>query len=107
VIDSSTLEEIIDRIKVRFRPEKIILFGSYATGETTEESDLDLLIVAETDLPARERFPVLSRLLGDYPVAFDVIMKTPEEYQRRRSVVNHIVCFADKYGKVVYERPNP
>ena len=107
MIDSSTLQEIIDRIKVRFRPEKIILFGSYATGETTGESDLDLLIVAETDLPAKERFPVLSRFLSDYPVAFDVIMKTPEEYRRSRSVVNHIVYFADKYGKVVYERPNP
>ena len=107
MISPDTLKEIVERLKKSFKPEKIILFGSYATGKSEEESDIDLLIVAETDLPAKERFCVVSRLLGDYPAAFDVILKTPEEYQRTRSVVNHIVYFADKYGKVVYERSSP
>ena len=100
------MNDVIGRIKHRFHPEKIILFGSYATGEPTEDSDIDLLIVADTDLPVRERFSVVSKLLGDFPAAFDVILKTPEEYERTKSVVNHIVYFADKYGKVVYERSN-
>lgn len=107
MINQRTLNEIVERIKVRFHPEKIILFGSHATETATEESDIDLLIVAETDLPSHERFPAISRLLGDYPVALDVILKTPQEYERTRAVVNHIVYFADKYGKVVYERRNP
>ena len=107
MISSDTLNEILDLIKHHFHPEKVILFGSYATGNAGEESDVDLLVVADTDLPARERFPAVSRLLGEYPAAFDVILKTPEEYQRSRSVVNHIVYFADKYGKVLYERSNP
>jgi uncharacterized protein len=107
MISPDTLKEIVERLKKSFEPEKIILFGSYATGKAEEASDIDLLIVAETDLPAKERFPVVSRLLGDYPAAFDVILKTPEEYRRTRSVVNHIVYFADKYGKVVYERSSP
>jgi len=104
VIGTGTLEEIVARIKDRFDPEKIILFGSYALGEATEDSDLDLLVVAETGLPARERFPALRRLVGDIPVGFDLILKTPEEYGRLRSVMNHIVYFADKYGKTLYER---
>ncbi|MBM3299875.1 MAG: nucleotidyltransferase domain-containing protein [Deltaproteobacteria bacterium] len=107
MIDEDTLAQIIDRIQGWFHPEKIILFGSHVTGRATEESDVDLLIVAETDLPAKEKFPVVSRLLAEYPVAFDIIVKTPGEYERCRSVVNHIVYFADKYGKVVYERGNP
>jgi len=106
MIPPDLINDIIARIKDRFHPEKIILFGSYATGKFTEESDVDLLIVADTDLPVRERFPAVSRLLGDFPAAFDVILKTPEEYERTKSVVNHIVYFADKYGKVVYERSN-
>jgi predicted nucleotidyltransferase len=106
MISTDMINHIIDRIKHRFHPEKIILFGSYATGKVTEESDVDLLIVADTDLPVKERFPAVGRLLGDFPVAFDVILKTPEEYERTKSVVNHIVYFADKYGKVVYERSN-
>ncbi len=107
MISLDTLNDIVERIKKSFKPEKIILFGSYATGKAGEASDIDLLIVAETNLPAKERFAAVSRLLGDYPAAFDVILKTPKEYQRTRSVVNHIVYFADKYGKVVYERSNP
>jgi uncharacterized protein len=106
MITRDALNEIVERIKNRFHPEKIILFGSHATGNAAEESDIVLLIVAETDLPARERFPVVSRLLEDYPAAFDIILKTPEEYQRTRSVVNNIVYFADRYGEVVYERSN-
>jgi len=106
MISPDTLNEIIERIKNRFHPEKVILWGSYATGTAGEESDVDLLIVAETDLSAQERFPEVSRLLAAYPVAFDAILKTPAEYERSRSVVNHIVYFADKHGKVVYERSN-
>jgi predicted nucleotidyltransferase len=104
MITPDLIDDIIDRIRNHFHPEKIILFGSYATGKVTEESDVDLLIVADTDLPVRERFPAVSKLLGDFPAAFDVILKTPNEYERSKSVVNHIVYFADKYGKVLYER---
>ena len=104
MIRAETIQELVGRIVARFHPEKIILFGSYASGEPTEDSDVDLLIVAEMDLPPRDRFPAVRRLLNDYPVAFDLILETPEEYRRRRSVVNHIVYFADKYGKVIYER---
>lgn len=104
MIGTSVLEEIVERIVEEFSPEKIILFGSYARGEATEDSDVDLLVVAATDLPQHERFPAVRRLLADFPVAFDIVVKTPREYRSRRTVVNHIVYFAEKYGKVVYER---
>ena len=106
MLTSQQLHDIVDRLVRRFDPERIILFGSYARGEAREDSDVDLLVVADTDLPPRERFPAVRRLLGDYPAAFDIFLKTPEEYSRWRSVVNHIVYFADKYGKVVHERTN-
>jgi predicted nucleotidyltransferase len=95
---------VVDRLMERFHPEKIILFGSYAAGEADEGSDVDLLVVAETDLPPRERALAAGRALADVPAAFDVFVKTPDEYGRRRHVVNHIVYFADKYGTVLYER---
>ena len=104
MVGAEEIQEMVDRIVERFRPERIILFGSYASGKATEDSDVDLLIVAETDLPPDERFPAVRRVLNDYPVAFDIIIKTPQEYHRRRRVVNNIEYFADKYGKVAYER---
>jgi predicted nucleotidyltransferase len=104
MLATSYLSDAFGRIISHFDPEKIILFGSYSRGDATDQSDVDLLVVARTDLPQRERFRAIRRLLADYPVAFDVYLKTPEEFNRWRSVVNHVVYFADKYGKVVYER---
>ena len=104
MISRDQLNDIVNRIVERLDPEKIILFGSYASGEAREDSDVDLLVVAETELPVRGRFPVIRPLLADFPAAFDVFWKTPEEYRRRRNVVNHVVYFAEKYGRVVYER---
>ncbi|MCX7048333.1 MAG: nucleotidyltransferase domain-containing protein [Candidatus Sumerlaeota bacterium] len=104
MLSEETTQGIIDRIVQRFHPEKIILFGSQARGDATPDSDVDMLIVADTDLPPSERFPAARRLLADYPLAFDLILNTPEEYRRSRSLVNHIVYFAHKYGKVIYEQ---
>ena len=100
----SEIEECGRRIGREFEAERIILFGSYARGTVTEDSDVDLLVVADTDLPPRERYAAVRRLVADVPVSFDIVVKTPEEYARWRSVVNHIVYFADKYGRILYER---
>jgi len=98
------IEELVQRIGQKFHPERIVLFGSYACGQATEDSDVDLLVVAETSLPPHERYAAVRCLAADFPASFDIIVKTPDEYARRRSVVNHIVYFADKYGRVLYER---
>ena len=97
-------QEMAERIGRGFHPERIVLFGSYAQGNATEDSDVDLLVVAQTDLPPRQRYGAVRRLIADYPAAFDIFVKTPEEYARSRGVVNNIVYLADKYGKVIYER---
>jgi uncharacterized protein len=104
MVTAEQLDDIVGRIVDRFAPEKIVLFGSQARGDARDDSDVDLLVVAETDLPLRERYPLVRALLADFPAAFDVFWKTPEEYRRWRNVVNHVVYFAEKYGKVVYER---
>jgi len=95
------------RIGEQFGAEKVILFGSYAQGTAKQDSDIDLLVVARTGLPPRARYSAVRRLLGDFPAGFDIIVETPDEYLQWRTVVNHIVYFADKYGKVIYERQNP
>ena len=104
MVTMSQIEELAQRIRREFHPERIILFGSYSQGPVTEDSDIDLLVVAQTSLPANKRYAAVRRLVADVPAAFDIIVKTPDEYNRWRSVVNHIVYFADKYGKVIYER---
>jgi len=104
MVSGDQINEIRDRISKAFDPERIVLFGSYATGEATEDSDLDLLVVARTSLAPGERYAAVRRLLADIPASFDIVVKSPEEFARWRGVVNNIVYFADKYGKVLYER---
>ena len=100
----SQIEEPGRRIGEELGAEKVILFGSYARGTASAESDVDLLVVAQTSLPPQERYGAVRRLVADCPAGFDIVVQTPEEYDRWRSVVNHIVYFADKYGRVLYER---
>jgi len=103
VVAMNQIEEFGRRIGREFGAERVILFGSYAQGKSTRGSDVDLLVVAKTTLPPRERYSAVRRLVADAPASFDIIVKTPEEYARWRSVVNHIVYFAEKYGRVLYE----
>jgi len=98
------IEELSHRIGRQFHADRVVLFGSYASGSATEDSDVDLLVVAETSLPPSRRYAAVRRLVADCPAAFDIVVKTPDEYARWRSVVNHIVYFADRYGKVLYEQ---
>jgi len=104
MITISQIEELGRRIGRDFNADKVVLFGSYADGVATNDSDVDLLVVARTSLPPRKRYAAVRRLVADYPASFDIIVKTPDEYARWRSVVNHVVYFADKSGKVLYER---
>lgn len=98
------IEELGRRIGREFPAQKIVLFGSYAHEAARDDSDVDLLVVAETTLPPRQRYAAVRRLVADYPAAFDIIVKTPDEYARWRSVVNTVVYFAEKSGRVIYER---
>ena len=83
--------------------EKIILFGSLAKGQVSEWSDLDLVIIQQTDLPFLERSRQVLRLLRPQ-VGLDVLIYTPEEFeqlcQERQFFREEIL---DR-GKVLYER---
>ena len=86
-----------------YKPEKVILFGSMARGEPSEWSDVDLVIIKETDLPFLDRVKEVMRLLRPR-VGVDILVYTPEEFEhlsRERAFVrNEIVS----KGKVLYER---
>jgi predicted nucleotidyltransferase len=100
----SDIEQLSRKIAANLDVEKIILFGSHANGTATKDSDIDLLIVADMDIPPLERYGTVRKAIGDFPAGFDIIVETPKEYKKWRTVVNHIVYFAEKYGKTIYER---
>ena len=104
MVSMNQIESFCRRIGDGFGAQRIVLFGSYADGSATENSDVDLLVVADTSLAPHKRYAAVRRLVADLPLGFDIIVKTPAEYASCRSVINNVVYFADKYGRVVYER---
>ena len=85
-------------------PERIILFGSAATGRNRRGSDLDLLVVMDSTLPRHKRAAPIRLLFSPYPCPMDILIYTPAEVGRWRGTTNHIVTEALDQGKVVYER---
>jgi len=103
MITQEQISEITKRIAGNFKPEKIILFGSYANGTPTEESDLDLLIIKDSDIPSRLQNRKVRKILSDLRIPVDVIVKTTEEFQTYKDIIGTIIYPANKFGKVIYE----
>jgi len=103
VITQEQISEVTRRIVGNFKPQRIILFGSYANGTPTEESDLDLLIIKDSDIPSRLQNRKVRRILSDLRIPVDVIVKTTEEFQTYKDIIGTIIYPANRYGKVIYE----
>lgn len=98
------LKEAVRRIINNFNPEKIILFGSYAYGQPTADSDIDLMVIMNTsEKPHKRAVPVRKALKG-IGIPKDIIVKTPEEFNRFKDIIGTIIYPAAHKGKVLYER---
>ncbi len=102
---AETLPQAIERIVSALKPEKIILFGSYAEGNPTHDSDIDLLVI--TDGNSKEKYRAISMLLYPRQFPVDIIVKTPNEVEEALKggkdnsfFIREII----KKGKVLYDR---
>lgn len=98
------LQRILEILISRYQPEKIILFGSLATGEITEESDLDLLIIKETTRRPIERVMEIDALLGHPRIALDVLVYTPKEIEYLQREGSQFIEDILSSGLVLYEK---
>jgi predicted nucleotidyltransferase len=104
LISDEVIDHIVRTISSIFSPYKIILFGSYANGMPTQDSDLDLLIVMRTQLPSYKRAVPIKLCFNPYPCSMDILVFTPEEIEYWNGTPNHIITEAFSTGKVLYER---
>lgn len=106
-IDISLNDELMDRIVRRIvdaiHPEKIILFGSRARGDVHPESDLDLLVIANSAEPRHCRSAPLYGVLSDILVPMDILVYSPEEVEAWSQVRQAFVTTAVREGRVLYE----
>jgi len=97
------LDEIVGKIANVFNPEKIIVFGSYAYGRPTEKSDIDILVIMESDKREIERMVAVNKLLRDYhkKIDFNIIVKTPAEVKHRLDIGDPFISEIISKGKVL------
>ena len=98
------LEWLVGRIRDGYEPEKIILFGSLARGETHEWSDIDLIVVKDTDARYGERVKALTPLICDRLVGADILVYSLKEYENARRKNSSFLREAERDGVVLYER---
>ena len=98
-------KEVIRRLVDEFHPETIYLFGSYAWGKPTEDSDMDLLVIIpeSRENPIQRAVRAQRSLLG-VKAAVDVLVKTRKEFQRYTSVKASLEALIARDGKLLYGR---
>jgi len=104
MISEATLNEATRRLVERFHPAAVILFGSQARGTADDRSDVDLLVVCPLK-PGEDRVDVwlrMERSLWGLRLGRDIVLMTPEEYERLRRRPGTVAAYAHEEGKVLY-----
>lgn len=103
MISDEVLQKIKERLVSTFHPKRIIIFGSQSRGTADDRSDVDILVICNFEGKRRQLMLEMDRALVNLEYAFDILISTPEEFQRDRFIPGTISRYADKEGKVLYD----
>ena len=92
----------MNKVTEEYDPKAIIVFGSVAEGNSTEDSDLDVAIIMDSDLTERERNVKVRTCIGPIGMAMDLLVFTPEEIGSQRNDPSSMISEILRIGKVVY-----
>ena len=104
IISEAIIDQIVQKIVDQVNPLQVILFGSYARGMPDIDSDVDLFVIVESNLPRHKRSAKIRLLFSPAPCPLDILVYTPQEVESCSGVVNHIVTHVMTTGKILYER---
>jgi predicted nucleotidyltransferase len=105
MISKDTIQEVTNRLVNVYNPIEIYLFGSYAWGNPTEDSDLDLLVVVEeSDEKSHKRSIKAAEALWDLKIPKDLLIYTKKEFVDREEDITTLIYKIKKDGKVLYAR---
>jgi predicted nucleotidyltransferase len=103
LIDNVTISNVVSKIVSAFFPDKVFLFGSYASGNANEDSDLDLLIIKDSEQPRYLRSIEIQRLLIGIKFPVDVLVYTNAEFEKEKTNKYSFVNSAMQSAKLLYE----
>jgi len=103
MITNLQIQQAVDRLVASAQPSKVILFGSYARGDATESSDLDLMVIEPEVSNQFEEMVRLRNVLGRMTVGVDLLVYSDSEATRRSQVPGTALYWAFKEGRVMYD----
>jgi predicted nucleotidyltransferase len=103
-LDQDWLGKIVETIVQRYRPLRIVMFGSYARGDYNAASDLDLFLLVSDAADWLERGLEFKRLVHEDKLPIEAHIYTSREYARMREAENPLVLQIESEGKVLYEQ---
>ena len=104
-ITETLIRDIKDKIVEKIHPEKIILFGSHAHGIPNKGSDLDIVLIKESDLPRHKRAVEAYEVISPFGVPIDIIVYTPQEVEEYEDVKGAFINKVIRTGKTLYQQP--
>ena len=105
MVKKATIEKVKKRLVKVYNPIAIYVFGSYAWGTPTEDSDLDLLIVVDKSDEKSYKRPVAGhRALRGLDISKDLIIKTKEEFKQASNNITTLIYKIKNDGKLIYAR---
>ncbi len=103
-ISRRAIQSVVRQIAEKFDPERIILFGSFAYGKPHPYSDVDLLVIMETDTSPLAKQLEIARALSPHPFGMDILVYAPREINSRVKKGDYFLRDILAKGKPVYER---
>ncbi len=103
MVSISHIQDLSNRIVGRFNPQKIVLFGSYAQGGANPDSDVDLLVIMPFEGKGFWKSLEILNWLNP-PFSVDLLVRRPDDTERRYRQGDPLVREAIDCGKVLYER---
>jgi len=103
-VDKALIDDVKNHIVEAVDPDKIILFGSYAYGKPSKDSDLDILVIMKSNLPRYKRSVPIYKALAGMLIPKDIIVYTPKEVEEWDNVPQSFITTAVSRGKKIYEK---
>ncbi|MFN0050221.1 MAG: nucleotidyltransferase domain-containing protein [Cytophagales bacterium] len=104
MITNDQIQTVVNKIVESYNPERIVLFGSYANGNPNENSDLDLLIVKDSDLSNHQLAVQIKRQLVDAKFDMDIIVYKSKDVKEWITAPASFIHQVYKYGRTLYEK---
>ncbi len=107
ILSENTINEMVQKIVAEYQPDKVILFGSYAAGNPTTDSDLDLLVVKEVEngMPRLSLMGNIRASLTKWIHPMDILVCTPKYFEEEKENKFTFLGQALKKSKLLYDKP--